>query len=116
MKYLRQICIILAICLMGEIINLSFNLPIPGNVIGMITLLFCLYTGIIKIEMIEETADFLLKHLAFFFIPAGVGFISCFGIIKNIWVSFIAIIFISTIIVTIATGLITQLLIRRANK
>ncbi|KOF57435.1 MULTISPECIES: CidA/LrgA family protein [Clostridium] len=113
MKLLRQLCIILGICFIGEALNKLLNLPIPGNVLGMIILLILLNTGIIKLEKIEEISNFLLEHLAFFFVPAGVGLISCFGLLKKNLISITFIILISTIIIMAVTGLTVQLLKRR---
>lgn len=110
MKYLRQLAIILVICFLGEVLNRLFNVPIPGNVIGMVLLLIALLTGIIKLESIENVTDFLLKHLAFFFVPAGIGVISSFDIIKSSLIPMLIVIILSTIIVIAVTGITVQLL------
>jgi holin-like protein len=47
--------------------------PIPGNVIGLIVLFAILCSGIVKTSWLEPTASFLVKHLAFFFIPITIG-------------------------------------------
>lgn len=113
LKYLRQLAVILFACFIGEILHAYLKLPIPGNVLGMLFLLFCLCTGIIKLEMVEEVSNFLLDHLAFFFLPAGVGLMTCFVILKGNWTAFISIIFISTIVVLAGTGITVQILMRR---
>ena len=116
MKYLRQLSIILGICFAGEVLNRLFNIPIPGNVLGMLLLLICLLAGIIKVEMIEETVNFLLDHLAFMFIPAGVGLMACFDILKGNWISILTITVVSTIVIMVSTGWIVQILMRRRVK
>ncbi|MCY6370261.1 CidA/LrgA family protein [Clostridium ganghwense] len=116
MKLLRQSSIILIIWFSGELLHTTLNLPIPGSVLGMLILLTCLCTRVIKLDMIEEFSNFLLDHLAFFFIPAGVGLISCFPILKDNWIAIIAISFFSTIIIMSSTGIIVQSMIRRRNK
>lgn len=113
MKILKQLCIILIILYIGEFINKFFKIPIPGNVIGMVILLLCLLSGIIKLEMIEDISKFLLDNLAFFFIPAGVGLIKSLNIIGDQWVGILSVTIISTIIVIAATGLTVQFLKRR---
>lgn len=113
MKLLRQSCLILGICFLGEVLNKSFNLPIPGNVLGMILLLILLSTGTVKLEKIEEISNFLLDHIAFFFVPAGVGLISCFGLLKGNLIVITFITLISTIIIMAVTGLTVQLLKKR---
>ncbi|QGU93832.1 CidA/LrgA family protein [Clostridium bovifaecis] len=112
MKLLRQASIILGIYFLGELLQKSLNLPIPGSVIGMLILLGLLYTGVIKLDMIEEISNFLLDHLAIFFIPAGVGLISSFSLLRGNWFAIIAVSFISTIIVLVATGIIVQIILK----
>jgi len=110
MKFLRQFAIILVICFVGEAVHRFLRLPIPGSVIGMILLLLGLTSGIIKLEHIEETSEFLLNHLAFFFVPAGVGIISSLDVMKGNWIPIFVIIVISTIVVMVTTGITVQLL------
>jgi holin-like protein len=110
MKYLRQFAIILVICFAGEVLNRLFNIPIPGNVIGMVILLAALLSGVIKVEAIEDVTEFMLKHLAFFFVPAGISIISSFDIIKTNLVSMLAVILLSTVVVIVTTGITVQFL------
>lgn len=110
MKLLRQFAIIIVICFLGEILNRFLGIPIPGNVLGMIILLAGLVTKVIKLSYIEHISEFLLKHLSFFFVPAGVGIISSLDILKGNWISILAIVFISTVLVTAATGITVQLI------
>ena len=71
MKIFREAIIIISIYLVGELISKGFSLPLPGNIIGMILLLFLLCTNIIKVEKVETISKFFIDHLAFFFIPAN---------------------------------------------
>lgn len=107
-KLLRQFCLILVICFIGEFLHRILNIPIPGSVIGMVILLIALLSGIIKLEMLEEVSEFLLKHLAFFFVPASVGLISCLGLLKGKWVAVMSILLISTAVIIAITGLTVQ--------
>lgn len=113
MKLLRQSAILLLIIFIGEVLNRVFKIPIPGSVIGMIILLIALLTGIVKLSHIEEISNFLLDHLAFFFIPAGVGLLSILGVIKDSWYLILLLSLLTTIIVMAITGLIVQYLKRR---
>lgn len=116
MKLLRQFLIVLIICVIGEVLNKVVHIPLPGSIIGMILLFVCLITGVIKVEMIEEISGFLLDHLAFFFIPSGVGLLAYAGILKKNLVPIMAICFVSTILVMIVTGLTVQLIKGRKAK
>ncbi|MCG4580534.1 CidA/LrgA family protein [Clostridium cochlearium] len=115
MKILRELGIILSICVLGEIIHSIFKLSIPGNVIGMIILFILLYLGVIKVNMISQISKFLLDHLAFFFVPAGVGILSCMPFLKGKWIVFLLICIISTIIVIWVTGWTIQTYIRKVD-
>ncbi|MDR7867119.1 MAG: CidA/LrgA family protein [Sporomusaceae bacterium] len=73
LKFVAQLILLCAVSWLGNQIALLSGLPIPGNVFGMI-LLFCLLClGVIKLHYIQQAADFLLKHMLFFFVPIAVG-------------------------------------------
>lgn len=115
MKLLKELLTILCIYFLGEFLSSTFNLPIPGNILGMIILLILLLTNIVKLESISSVSNFFLDHLAFFFIPAGVGLLTSIAVVKDIWIQFLLICFISTIIVIVVTGLIVQKIISRST-
>ena len=113
MKLFREAIIIFGIYLLGALIADVTRLPIPGNVIGMVILFLLLCFKVIKVEQISTISNFFLDHLAFFFIPAGVGLISSFTVIKGIWLQLLIVCFITTVITMACTGRIVQ---RIANK
>lgn len=115
MKILRQFGIILLFLLLGEAIRIGTGISIPSTVIGMILLFIALLTKLIKVEQIDMITKFLLDHLAFLFVPAGVGLISSLDIIGKAWLPILAIVLISTILVIGITGWTVQLLKRRVN-
>lgn len=116
MKLVRQLSIILLILFIGGLSHKLLVLPIPGNVIGMLILVICLWTKLIKLEWIEDVSNFLLNHLALFFLPAGVSLISCFKILDGKWMPLLYICLISTLIVIVVTGWSVQLLINLQEK
>ena len=71
MKYLFQAGIVFGVCLLGEL--LSKVIPIPTSVLSMVLLFVLLLLKWIKPRHIEHFGNFLLKNMAFFFIPAGVA-------------------------------------------
>lgn len=113
MKLFREAIIIFGIYLLGVLITDITGVPIPGNVIGMVILFLLLYLKVIKVEQISTISNFFLEHLAFFFIPAGIGLISSFSVIKNIWLQLLIVCFVTTAITMICTGLVVQ---KIANK
>jgi len=110
MIILRQTGLILAILFAGEGISRLTGIPIPGNVLGMILLLVGLITGLIQLSMIDRITRFLLDHLAFFFIPAGVGLINSLDLLAAQWMGILAVTVLSTVLVMAVTGLTVQFL------
>ena len=109
MTIIKELVILLAILFSGELINKLFGLILPGNVIGMLILFLLLLSGLIKIEQIEKTSDFLLNNLTIFFIPAGVGILKYYPLLAGKLLPFLVVVVGSTILVMIFTGYIIEI-------
>lgn len=105
MRILAQIGIVLGVCLVGEIIAEVLPFPFPASVIGMVLLFILLCTRVIKPYHIQGKADFLLKNMAFFFIPAGVGILEHFDELKSSLLPFAAVCVITTVITFFAAAI-----------
>src|SRR5690625_2306180 len=81
-----HIIILYSFYLLGNWIQMSLNLFIPGSVIGMILLFLLLLIKGVKITWIEEGAAFLINNLPLFFIPATVGIIDYFSLFSGVLV------------------------------
>jgi holin-like protein len=105
---------IIFICLLiGEGLAHLLRLPIPGNVIGMVTLTAALMLGIVRVEQVKPVADGLLKQLALLFVPPGVGLLLYGDLLKTAWLSIGVSLVVSTIIVLGVVGGLQQYLERR---
>ena len=116
MKYLRQFLMILAISFIGEILKYFLPLPIPASIYGMMILFIGLLTGIIPLEAVKDVGKFLIEIMPVMFIPAGVGLLTAWGILKPVCVPIILITVITTVVVMIVTGRVTQAVIRMDRK
>lgn len=116
MKLLREMLIILAIYFVSEFISKSLHLPIPGNILGMLILLFLLCTKVVKVEMIDKVSTFLLDHLAFFFIPAGVGIITAYNVLRGNAIKLLIVAIVSTFIIMAISGVVVQWVINLNEK
>lgn len=116
MKYLKQFGIILAISFIGEFLNNVLPLPIPASIYGIILMFLCLKTKIIPLTAVEETARFLIEAMPLMFIPAAVGLLESWDIIKGVWIQYISITIISTVVVMAVAGKITQAVIHRDTR
>lgn len=104
-----QTAVLLLICLLGEILSQLSPIPFPAGVISMILLLVLLISGIIKLHHIEDIGDFLLKNMAFFFIPAGVSIIEHIPVLKPVILPFLAVCLISTFITFAVSSLAVRI-------
>lgn len=116
MKYIKELMIILIFSFIGDVLNHIIPLPIPASIYGMILLFIALSTKIIKLEQVETTAEFLLSIMLIFFVPASVGIMDTFFAYKSSMLPIIIIVIISTVIVMITTGLVSQFIIKLKNK
>ena len=116
MKFLKQFMVILLLSFLGEVLKMFVPLPIPASVYGLVLMLVCLMTGILKTSQIKEAAFFLIEIMPVMFIPAGVGLLTAWGILKPVCVPIILITVITTVVVMIVTGRVTQAVIRMDRK
>lgn len=112
MKYIRQFTIILFISLAGEIIHLLVPLPVPASIYGLLIMLIGLRKKWIPLEAVEDVSIFLIDIMPLMFIPAAVGLLDSWGVLQPILVPFLVITLLSTIIVMVITGKVTQLFIK----
>ena len=108
MKYIFQISIILLVSFVGELLNTWIPLPIPASIYGLLLMLLLLSTGILKVDHIRETADFLLKIMPVLFIPAIVGLIDVGEILLPILIPMLVVLVVTTYLVMGAAGLATE--------
>lgn len=116
MLYLRQFCIILFVSFLGELLYVIIPLPIPASVYGLVLMLAALCTGIIRLNQVKETAGFLIEIMPVMFIPAAAGLLNSWSLLRPVWIPFIVITLVSTIIVMGVTGQITQRMIQKDMK
>ncbi|MGY0693896.1 CidA/LrgA family protein [Virgibacillus sp. FSP13] len=112
-KIIIQIAILYGICLLGNWIQHSLDLFIPGSVIGMILLFILLSTNILKVKWIEEGSNFIIKNLTLFFIPATAGILNYFDVFSGKGFLLIIIVLVSTIFVMGGSGFVSQWIIKR---
>ena len=116
MKWMKQFGIILLISFVGEILEKWIPLPIPASIYGIILLFLCLKLNIIPHEAVHETGKFLIEIMPLMFIPAAVGLLETWDVIAPAWLEYVAVTVISTWVVMIVSGRVTQFVIRRKRK
>lgn len=116
MKYLRQFLLILIFSFLGELLRYLIPLSIPGSIYGLVLLFIALMTGIVKLPQVKEASKFLIEIMPLVFIPAGVGLLTSWGVLQPILLPVAVITVVSTVVVMVVSGWVTQLVISRDKK
>ena len=85
MKILIQLGLLFGVCILGDLISSVLPFAFPGSVVSMLLMLFLLLSRFMKESVIEESANFFLKNMTFFFIPFGVGILRYAALIRSVW-------------------------------
>ncbi len=113
MKFLRQFMIILLLSFLGEVLKMFIPLPIPASVYGLVLMLLCLVTGILKTSQVKEAAFFLIEITPVMFIPAAAGLIDSWKVLQPLLLPILVITVVITIFVMVVTGKIAQMIAQK---
>ena len=106
---LLQLLIIFAFLAIGELVVWLTDVPIPSSIIGLLLLTAALHLKIVKLRQVEGVADFLVKNLGFFFVPAGIGVMVHFDLIAQQWMPIVVASVVSIVVVLGVTGWVHQI-------
>ena len=101
MKYVKQFFIILLISFVGELFKYLIPLPIPASIYGMVILFIGLMTGLIRLDDVKDVGKFLIES---------------WGTLKPVLLPVCAITVVTIVTVMVATGKLSQWMIRREKK
>lgn len=116
LKYVKQFLIILLISFMGEGLNFLIPAPVPASIYAMVILFVCLCAKIIKLEAVKDAGMFLIEIMPLMFIPAGVGLMKSWGVLKPLIIPVVVITVISLIAVMAVSGRVSQRIIKAQEK
>ncbi|WMB27977.1 antiholin-like murein hydrolase modulator LrgA [Streptococcus didelphis] len=106
-----QSVVIGIIVLISKVIEAVLPFTMPASVIGLVLLFLALCLHIIKLEQVEKVGDALVDNIGLFFVPAGISVINSLDLLKAHFVLNILLIFVSTILLLVGTGYMTQALL-----
>jgi holin-like protein len=108
--------ILIAFYMAGWLLRAVFHFPLPANVIGLILFLVFLFAGWVKLERVEQTAQFLLTHMMLFFAPFIVGTIVYLRVIGENGIGIGLSLFAGTLIVMAVTAKVVEALYRKGEQ
>ena len=115
MKYLKQFFIIILISFMGEVLKELLPFPVPASIYGMLIMFIFLCTGVIKTEQVDKASSFLIEVMPVMFIPAAAGLLDSWGTLKPVLLPVAVITVVSTIVVMLVSGHVTQFVTRHGK-
>jgi holin-like protein len=113
---MKQFAIILTVSFMGELLKHFISLPIPASIYGLVIMLLLLMTKVVSVEKVKETGAYLIEIMPIMFIPAAVGLITLWSELKNLWLPLSVITVLTTVIVMVVAGRVTQFIIRMEKR
>lgn len=112
LKMLIQVLVLCGISLMGNFAAQFLPVAIPGNILGIFILLILLERGIIRMDKIEQGANFLIAELLLFFIPSAIGVMQYQDVLRGDWLQLVFVIAASTAAVLFFVALTAECLLR----
>jgi len=113
MKYMSQFAIILLATFAGQLLNTLIPLPVPAAIWGMVLLFAALASGILKLEQVEVTADFLSGLMMLIFVPFGVNLMTSYNQLAGSILKIVLVIVLSTFVCFFVTGKTADFIIGR---
>ncbi len=108
MKNIIYTIIAISICLsLGKILNCVIG-GLPASLYGMIIYCLLLQLGLVTPTRVHQANQWAIKHMGVCFIPAAVGVINHFELIKNHGFALVAIIFFTTFLLLTFVGVLAE--------
>ena len=108
MKYVRQFVIIMLFTFLGEVLKALLPFPVPASIYGLLALLIALETKLLPLASVRDVGEFFVEIMPLTFIPAGVGLLESWGVMKPMLGSLVLTVVVSMILVMAVSGLVTQ--------
>ncbi|GGD68779.1 CidA/LrgA family protein [Paenibacillus nasutitermitis] len=107
---MRGFAIIIGFDGLGWLLHAVAGVPLPAHVLGLLLLTAALFMNIVKLEWVEASATLLTRHMMLFFVPLLAGVSTFAPLLRESWLAAAVSLTAGTAAVTVATGLVTQLL------
>ena len=116
MKYVFQFARIMGFCLAGELLHRVLPLPIPAGIYGLVLLAAALLTGLVKLEQVKQTGEYLSSLFPLLFIPTVAGDMEQWELIADNLLPILIALVPVTWAVMAAAGKVTQKIMDKGEK
>ena len=111
--FFHQVIVIALVLFVSKIIESFMPIPMPASVIGLVLLFVLLCTGAVKLGEVEKVGTTLTNNIG---LPAGISVVNSLGVISQAPFLIIGLIIVSTILLLICTGYVTQIIMKVTSR
>lgn len=108
MKIVKEIFLIWAVSVAGELLNRLLPLPIPTGIYGLLLMLLLLCSGVLKLEQVEHVGFFLVEIMPIMFVTSAAGLVQYWSSLRAFLLPFLLAVTVVTWIVMAVVGLVAQ--------
>ena len=103
-----QVVVLCLFWLAGTSVARLTGIPVPGSIIGLLTLVMLLATGVMDARLVARGAGWLLAEMLLFFVPAVVALMAHPELLGVTGLKVLSVIVASTVLVMLATALTVE--------
>jgi len=81
--FLVGLTLLVALGAFGDWLVRVTGATVPGSVVGMLLLTALIETRLLPVAVVRPAADFLVRHLALLYVPAGVALLVYWGAVRT---------------------------------
>jgi holin-like protein len=107
-RFAAGLALLVGLNLAGEWVVRVTRVPLPGSIVGMITLTVLLEAGVLPVHVVRRPAELLVRHLALLYVPAGVALVAYVAVVRHDLVPITVAALASLVTVLAVVGLIVQ--------
>ena len=111
-----QIALLMGIYLVADAASRHFHLPLPGGVLGLLTVVALLMSGVLKTEKIKRGADWFLAEMILFFVPMVAAVMQYTDLLRHEGLQLLVVIGVGTVLVMVSTALAVDLACRAERR
>ena len=108
MKFVKQFGIILLLSFLGELLHAFLPLTIPASIYGIVILFLCLEFKVISVSAVKDVSSFFIEIMPIMFIPAAVGLMDSWEVVRRALIPYVVITVVTTFIVMAVAGRVVQ--------
>jgi holin-like protein len=91
------------------------GVPLPASVLGLLLFTTALATEVVPLKWVEQTAEYLVRHMLLLFIPLVAGLTQMSAELRRDGVALLASLVVSLFVVLLTTGGMAHFLLRDAR-